>query len=511
MNCRICGTPIRAGETFCSLCGAKAEATESTYQGHAQPPVRQPDNQSYDGQSYRREDSRQSYRGEQYEQQKHSREPYGQYSGEPYGRQQRNGVYYSSEPAKSRKWLWITLSLVAVIAIAAVLILTMPFGNKPVAAPKGPWPFKGDTLQTKFVNDTFSVYSDSLAMLENQIDFAKLLEQPFDIKMDMNMKVFGQSVNMTMNAAYDNESLGVNMSGMGASVKALLLEDVLYMDAYGSVSGVDLNSPADLTTPMSLGDRLITFALGGNTEKDILTEVDYTALAEYFMNSIDEKCFETGDSKTTLTLHTGDIADALRTFAGKLEEDEELEYTVEKLVTYFSETSTDITKQIKGMADMLEKQAGTADFELVWEVSYKDEKPVAIEIKADAGGKEYVLSYSYERNGDSTDVAFEIIPGNISEAVSQMYNYRKNGNGVDFVATTVANSQTQTLSGYLEFSNNRMHGTETINVPGIGEETIEFNLTVNFGMPAVKVKDDGRFKMDTSGATIVDGSSMFGT
>ncbi len=525
MNCRICGTPIKAGEGFCSLCGEKAEFAEPQ-KSQAQQPFGQ--------QAYREQQSARSYEQQPYRrsdrQQPYTQQPYAQQSYEqPFNTPLNGNMYYGSQK-RSKKWVWITLVLVTVAAMAAILVFYV-FGNKqgtqgkPAAAP----PFKGDTPQTQFANDTAKVLSDSFAIFGDVgIDLSGMSEKPFEMKLDLRMKGMGEDVSGTVSVAYDNETFGMNISTEGITGKAQCIEDIMYAEVYGRVFGYDLHSSEDLSQPMTLKDRMM--ALGFYAQQSMPGETDYmtlsgfllqstfsggknTDLAGLLLNSIDESCFENSVSKTTLTLHAGDIADTLRTFAGKLEDNEELKKMYEDFIKETSGNSVDAISQLSGLADALEGQKETADPVIVWEVSYINEKPVSFIITAE----KYVYSLSCKQSKDTTEIIFESTPGSSSESVSGSCSFKKAGSGTEISGTMITQGTLMSFYGDIAFSGNNTHGTITMKTSGSSnlayglDVTIDFNLTVDIRMPHTKVKDDGRFKIDTSGATIIDGSSLLGT
>lgn len=469
MFCSKCGSPINEGEKFCSVCGQKVE-TAAVQQTQAEPPYGA--------------------------QQPYAQQPYGQ---QPYG------SMYNSAPKKSKKWLWITLSLVAVLAIAAAVIFAGSGTNQAGL-------FNGNTPQTQFANNAVRVFSDAFAGFgSGGGGFEELAEQPFDMTVDISAKAMGQDIDFTLDAAYDNEVLGMNLNAMGSSIKLLLLEDVLYMDTLGYVTGIDFNSSADLAKPMSLQDRLTALFEGLNIQQNTLTEKDYIALAELFLNSIDEKCFKSSGSKTTLTLDANDVVAALRTFAGKLDANKELKGKLEDYIKTSSEISgdeADVIKKINGAADSLEAQ-DMADFELVWEISFKNGKPVSFEITVKNGTEEYVLTFGYEKNGDSTDIVFELVPGSTSTgAVTGSFRYKKTSSGIEFEGDITAQGQSLTLEGNAEYIGDKANGTVIINIPGTGEISLDYEANLSIGMPDKKVKDDGRFEIDTSSATVTSMPSL---
>jgi hypothetical protein len=457
MFCSKCGSPINEGEKFCSVCGEKVEAAPMQ-QNQAQP----------DG----------------------AQQPYGQ---QPYG-----NMY--SVPKKSKKGLAITLSLVAVLAIAAVLIFVV-FGNQ-AALSQGL--FKGDTPQTQFANNAVRVFSDAFAGFgDGGSDIEELAKQPFDITMDISADAMGQPVNVTLDAAYDNETLGMNLNAMGSSVKMLLLEDVLYMDMFGSVAGLDFNSSADLSKPMPLEDRLMALVEDLNPQENTLSKEDYMAIAEMFLNSIDEKCFKNSDSRSTLTLGADDVVAALRTFAEKLDADKELKEKLEDYIEQSSGTSVDVIKEINDAADSLEGQEDAAGVEIVWDINFENGKPVSFEITAGDGIEEYALTFGYKKDGDSTDIEFELVSGSSSaDTVTGSFSYTKTDSGMEFEGDITVQGESLTIEGSEEIDGDKANGTITINIPETGEITLEYEATIKIGMPDSKVKDDERFEIDTENATV---------
>lgn len=479
MFCRKCGTPLEEGAKFCSVCGEKAD--------NGAPAQQNLDQQPYGEQSL-------------------EQQPYGQ---QPYGEQPYVNTSYN-EPKKSKKWLWISLSLVAVIAIAAVLVFVVFAGNGQPTLARESWPFKGDTTQTQFVNNSFKVFSNAFDGLgKEDSSFEKLATQPFDVNMDLDANYMGQSVALKLDAAYDQESLGMNLGVMGQSIKMMLLEDVLYVDSMGSVTGLKFSSNSDLSKPMLLEDRLKKLVEGLQMQQASLSEEDIIAVTELFVNSIDEKCFKTTDSKTTLTLNAQDIADTLRTFADKLDANKELKAKIEQYIKDSGAEAVDVIKEIKDAADSLDKDS--SDFEMVWEVGFKNEKPVSFEITLNANGQKVVITFGYEQKGDSTDITFNIDTGDSTVGnITGEFSYKKKGTGVEFEGSITAQGQTMTISGDTEQDGDKASGTITLNIPGLGEISLDYDSELNIGMPGKKVKDDDRFQIDTSNAVVTDMSSMPG-
>lgn len=462
MFCSKCGSPVNEGEKFCSVCGQQTE-TAGMQQTVDQPVAEQ---------------------------------PYGQ---QPYGQQPYNNGY-DNAPKKSKKGLWVALSLVAVLAIAAVLIFVVFANNQPTIS-QSELPFEGNTPQTQFANNTVRVFSDAFAGLGSDTSsFEEIADKPFDMTMDMTAGIMGQKFIVSLDAAYDNETLGFNINAMGTSVKMALLEDVLYMDMLGNVTGIDFNSSADLSKSMTLEDRITALVEGLGMQQSTLGEEDYIAIAELFLNSIDEKCFVSTDSKTTLTLEAGDVAAALKTFAGKLEENPELKTKLEAYINSSSGTTVDIIKELNDSADSIEKQ-DSADTKIVWEISFENEKPVSFEITASSGSEKYVLTFGYEKKGSGADISFKLDSGSTG-VITGSFSYTKTGNKTEYKGDITFEGQSLTIEGSSESNGNKVSGTMTINIPEAGEISLDYEGTLSIGMPGKSVKDDSRFKIDTDSATV---------
>ena len=310
MFCNNCGGEIPEGSAFCVKCGAKVNGAPATGQ-------------------------------QTYAQQPYSQQPYG---GQP--------PYGQPPKKKSKAWIFIAVGAVLLLAIAAVLIFVVFGGGG------GGWPFKGNTTQTKFANDAVEVFAGAFEGMGNQ-NMEKVMNEPFDIEMEVSVDTGVFPVEVSLATAYDEEVLGVQADVMGQDITVQLDEDVLYLSMYGQVQGYEFDTDADLSGPMTLEARLEALAEGMADNPD----VDYLMVAEAMLNSISEDCFEKSGNEATLTMTQDDVVDMLNTLQEMADKDDDLADALDDL-------DMDLDDAIEEAEDM-------DDFELVCTITYDGGSPVS--------------------------------------------------------------------------------------------------------------------------------------
>jgi hypothetical protein len=399
---------------------------------------------------------------------------------------------------KSMAALWISIAAVVVV-LAAVALFVWPgfitsigdFGGGHKAL------LSGNTPQTKFVNETFFVLEDSFSDMGNDT-ISKVLEQPFDMTMDMSANMQGQKNDVKLDVAYDKQTLGLSAEVGGEAVKVLLLEDVLYAEANGQTYGIEFGSNAELKKDMSLKDRIeaIVKDISNSTGKTSAAKLDYKKLVETLVNSIDEKCIEKSGSKTTLTLTMDDIYNTLETFADKLDKDEALNDSLSAYIKEVSGQSMDIASLLKSSLSMLKSEIGSVDFKMEWTISYTGGKPTGMEIVVNAEGTNVDFSYGYEKKASGNEIAADLTV-NGEKYFNADFSYDKKADGIDYQGTITAQGQSVGIKGNEDWKGDKTSGKMTLTNQG-EEVSFEYDETLKIGMPSEKVKDNSKFDIDTS-------------
>ncbi|MGE5496224.1 MAG: zinc ribbon domain-containing protein [Burkholderiales bacterium] len=464
MFCRKCGAPVNAGESFCSACGEKIEAARPS-QFEAQPAYQQPYVQPG--------------------QQQNGQTPYGQ---PPYGQPPKK---------KSKAVIWVIAAVVAVLAIAALLLF--------VVFPAGGfnWPFAGNTTQTRFINDSFRVFSGSFSGMGGGENFARLAKEPFEIGMDITTAMEGQQSKASIQAAYDSESLGLRLDQGGQATTVLLLENVLYSESGGITSGIRFETEADMSKSMTLEQR-INALFESYTKPQTTVNVDFGRVAEMFVNSIDEGCFERAGDSARLTLDIDDIIQTLRNFSEKLENDKQLLRDLEDYAKSVSGMQTDIISSLDMAVNALEEQKSELNFKIVLEIKYRNAAPASLTITFDDGSSEYVLYYGYDKAGDKTKIDFSVAAAG-TEVASGTINFGKTAQGIEYSADITAGGETLSIKGSEQRKGGDSSGEVTITIPGIGNLNATYETSLKFGKPSERVAD--KFKVDTDNANIIDASN----
>ncbi len=465
MFCTKCGAQLPEGSFFCTNCGSKIKSEPTPDVSSIVPPIM---DQSY-------------------------------------------GYAQPPQPKKkSKALLWVMIGVVAALAVAAVLIFV-------VFTPGGSgFPFSGNTTQTRFANDVVGVFSNAFDGLPNDKITSEILEKPFDMQLAYTTELSGIKTNIDLDAAYDEAALGLNittssdysnsefaeyfsdMEPLGSTVKMLLLDDVLYADQDGTVSGLRFDTDADLSKPMSLKERIASLF---NSDKN--SQIDYLKLSEMLLNSIDEKCFEKSAKETTLTLDGHALSEALDVFADKLEDDKELNDALSDIIKEISGYSYDMSNIISLAAPML----SDSDFELVWTVEYNGGKPDNMEIVFEESGSQvFEATFSSENKGDERELSLEITAD--GETAKMELLLTKAANGFDFKGTiSVPGSDEITIIGDQQISDGHLSGAMDITSAEMSI-SVAYEGAISIGMPKDAVKDDSRFEMNTNGAAISDLGNM---
>jgi hypothetical protein len=340
------------------------------------------------------------------------------------------------------------------------------------------------------------------------------------MSMKMSTDFSGIKNDADISAAYDDKTLGMSFTSssdysqsdmaeffadteaMESTVKLLLLEDTLYMDQDGTVSGLKFDTDTDLSKPMTLKNRIA--ALLENSQQN---GIDYLKLTEMFINSIEEGRFEKSADKATMTLDADALAQTLDVFADKIKEDEALSDALNDII----ETSTGLAYDISDLISLAAPMLSQSDFELKWTVQYRGGKPVsnAITFEQD-GSKVFDVVIAYEEQGDTREIDIELTAAGETGTVNMVFN--KTAKGLEFEGTVhIPGSDDVALSGWQEVSGDDISGSVKMTSAGTDIGTIDYEGTVSIGKPKQAVEDDSRFDMDTDSATITDMEDSFGS
>lgn len=457
MYCLKCGTPLPPDSFFCTNCGAKVD---NEYAPNIGPIVPPPMNQ-----------------------------PYGDGQQPP-------------QKKKSKALLWVLIGVGAALIVAAALLFLKPLGIG--------GPFSGSTVQTRFANDAVGVFIGAFSGLSDENVMTQIADKPFDLEMNYSTEVTGLKTDMTINAAYDEKALGVNVhtlldatnsgfsefftdtGSMESTMKMLLLEDSLYTDQDGVVNGLKFDTDADLSQPMPLRKRI--FALLNNENENTLA---YFKLTEAFLNSIDLKCFDKNARKTTLTLDTDDMVQSLNKLADEIEKNDELRNAFQSLTEDLNGEASDLSELIS--------EVEKSDFEMIWAVNYDGGKPVGIEIGFDESGSSVfkaVFCYETEDKGESINLEITDSSGQ-TLAVDLLLTKTENGIKYDGQLAVPGFLDKVSISGTQEIDDNHISGSCEMIVLGMSAN-VNYEGTVSIGMPKNAIEDDSRFAVDTDNAIISD-------
>lgn len=464
MYCTKCGAELPPDSQFCTVCGAKLENPAAPNVEPIAPPA----------------------------------------MDQPFA--------YGQPPKKKNKALFWTLIGVGMVFIVAAVLVFVFFASGTAG------PFSGNTVQTRFANDVVGVFTGTVSGLETQNDIKKIAVEPFELTMSNSIDMSGVKTDMDISYAYDQKTFGLNSTSaadysnseysdllgdqatMENTIKALLVEDTLYIDVDGNVTGIKFDSKADLSKAMSLKDRISALF-----ENNKLKEIDFLKLTELFLNSIDESCFDKSAGENTLTLNGKELADTLDTFADKLKDNKELNDAINEMIEEASGYPLDLSSAISLAAPMLEE----ADFELIMNVSYGNGRPTGLEIAFEEADSEvFDVAFEYENIKDGKVLTLNVSTPD-GQVLSLDLNITKTTNGADFDGTiSVPGSDDITISGSEEIAGDSITGTIEISM---GDQKITMNIdeTVKIGMPSEAVENDSRFAIDTTNANMVNLNEIF--
>lgn len=448
MNCRKCGAEIPPESAFCIQCGQSVDA------------------------------------GQPLQQAAYGQQPYGQ---QPYG--------YAQQPAPrkplSKGMKALIFGGAGAVLLAVVLILVFTLGGG------GGGPFAGNTIQTKFANEAVK-FGQSISDGFPKIDPVKLMTGPFEVSGDMSMDTGYGSQSVDFSAVYDEKALGV-VAENDYGVFVLLLKDSFEVDYDGYVTVYEFDTSADMDKAMPLMDRL-TAMLGA--EKGV--DVDYKKLAEMFVNSIPEECFDKTRDSFTMTLDVDDLVDTLNNFAEKLEGDKQLNEAFADMLDQMNADETELSGLVAEAADQLDDYSSYVDFEIEYEIVYEGGKPVGLNSSVDTGygsatvemeldGEDIVVST--ESTGGYSDFTFDLTFTRVSK-------------GYDFEGDLESYGEHGTLSGHLYWEDDSFDLLMEAESDAGDTVSLEAEFTLSYDMPDA-VEDDSRFDIDTDDAYTYDIEDMF--
>ena len=481
MFCPKCGTRLGEDARFCSECGASILQQTSHTEHSNNAAV---ENASMEVQPPGGGTAQVPYGGYVPPQ-----PPYGGYvpPEPPYGGYVPPGGYppYGAKPAKkpmskkAKALIWGGIGLAVVLAIAAVLVFVVFAG--------GGGPLSGNTVQTQFVNEAVKVFAGAFSDF-SALKMTDITEQPFDMELLVTVKGggLGTAAKVGVEMAYDQQDLGAAVDAGFVRIKLLMQEDTLYVDNGYSVMGVQLDSDADLSKPMSLKQRLAALAGGEN-------EADIKRLVEAFVNSISEECFIKTGRSFTLELSEADMRDALEMFEVKLNQDRNLRNDMESLLQ--GEDIDDI------LAEAISSLRG-AKFDLTIEIEYKGGAPAGLNVDIESYGATMEMAFEYEKKNNVTLITLDAAGAGMGKAEIELELTNVPG-GLELIGSMEAGYDSLDLDGLIEKSGNTLFGSLDIS-DGREEGTLEFEYTVIPGMPRKAVQEDRRFAIDTDDAQILD-------
>ncbi len=463
MFCKKCGAPVGEGSRFCMNCGTPVEPEP---QGESVPAA--PDGIPAPSPTQ-------------------VQNAYGYippFNGSaPYG----PPPVKKSMSKKAKGLMWGGIGLAAALGIAAILVFVVFAGGGLLS---------GNTVQTRFVNAGAGVFAEALS------DFSlgpvpDLGSQPFDMEITVDAKIPSSGGNMEVSMAYDKQALGVLLNSEDTGkIRMLLLEDTLYAETFGSVSGIRFDTDADLSMPMMLKDRLNALA------SDDKEEVNYKILAEAFVNSIDEECFEKKKDSFELNLTAKDVQDALETFTEKLDEDDALSKELKKLAENSGSSHTDIEEALEQAVAALDYE----DFDLSIVITYAGSKPTQIKMTFEDDTEETVISFGSKQQEKGRLIRFSIKSDNAYSEVDAEMLVSKASDGLELSGSFEPGvGENFDFDGIIKLSGDTLSGDFDIKGSGTDEDvSLSFERVLTLGMPGTPVEKDRRFKMDTAGADVED-------
>ena len=416
-------------------------------------------------------------------------------------------AFISGQPPKKKgkALLWVLIG-VGVALIAAAVLFFVVFAPGGIAGP-----FSGNTVQTRFANDVVGVFSGAASGFETKSNMTDITEKPFDMKMNYTAEITDINADFDIEAAYDEKALGLSINtsmdysnsalaelmsdqaSADSAIKLLLLEDVLYVEHDGVTDGIRFDTKSDLSKPMSLKERISALMNNQN-----IKNINYIALIEAFLNSIDEKCFVKNADQFTLTLDSASMADALEAFSEMLDNDEALK---ESFMALSMDEELDFSEAIE--------TAENSDYEMEWIVDFENGRPVGFNVSFDeSGSKAFEAAFGYENEKNGKAISFELSDES-DNVFSGNVVLSKTEKGVDFDGSIEAAGSGQIdISGSSEIDNENISGSVEISGLGMTAST-QYEGTVSIGMPDKAVENDSRFELDTEGAIITDMGDVF--
>ncbi len=457
MVCFHCGAVVGNGDAFCSSCGARMNAVQPR-QMSAVPPAQPPPVPPV-----------------------------------PPARASRS----ADKPPHRRRGLWAIIAAAALIVVAVIVLFVWPGVLK-----GGGGPLSGDTVQTRFYNDSAAVFTDAFSGLGESV-FADLADQPFQLSLDLDVEAGDEdSVPLTLEVAYDGEALGASLEGDFGALTLLLLEDVLYAATPDGVSGLELESGADLTDSMTLAERLGALTSGSAEEKE-----DMRMLLEAFMNSIDEDCFQKSASEATLTMDADDIADALRTLADKVDDDRDLRNAADRAVSRVFYTNIVISDTLESVAAAVGAVENVTAPGLEYSVMYEDGRPIGVSMEGTVDGQKLEASFGYNRAGDTVDMLFTAaLPDGSAMEGTLRYQIEKDGLG--FGGEMDIGPNHYEFSGEVVRSGDDLSGRFDAYIDGF-KTSVYFDGNLTFGKLMKTVEK--LFKIDTRNANVYKLKELLGS
>lgn len=471
MYCAKCGTQISPDGRFCMNCG------EPVLNGS-------------EGEGYNTNQN----------DQQQTDVSFGEYYAQPLTE---DAPLHTKQTKNKKTMVLIIASVLLVCALAAALFLDV------FATEKG-WPLSGDTLQTRFVNDSIKVFDIAFG----DINYGKtdeMKDQPFEMK--MNLKFDNAIPGTVINAdsvfeyAYDEKALGIKMTQEHNTFKYLLLKDVFYFESIGNyldqvfseTVGIKFESDKDLSKPMGLEERMNALLFGDEPD------LDFTKIFEHFFNSINKECFHKNDRYTTVKLNGSDLSQTLKTFSGKLRDDKELNESIKDLL----EKLIGIRLDISSLIPMITYQLSEQDFELIWTVRYSNANlPEQVEISFFEKGKSvFDFAFNAQRKENHRSMAFDfLIPDKFKDVlltIEMQIDIQPDeieyGGSIILNDTTMEFEHLERWDGYSFHGNAKISSSDQLDVMGFS-----YSGDLTIGAPSIAVKDDERFSVNTKDAKILD-------
>lgn len=447
MLCRNCGVDIPVGSSFCIHCGAKADDIPQTQAAFAQP-----------GGGYPAMPQ--------------------QTPKKPLGKGMKLAIFGGGAAV--------------LLIVALILIFTLSGGGL----------LSGNTVQTKFVNENVRVMT---LMMEDfrTADTSKMLSGPFDFTAEVTTEANGQKTDTEMSMAYDQKAFGLISDSDYGSVKLLLVGEELRVESYGSVQVIEFDSDADLDKNMTLLNRFLAILNTGDAN------INYKKFVEILVNSIPEDCFEKTSDSLTMTLDAGALVDTLDAFADAIEKEEEID-----------KAFNDFSKEVAGKSLDLSELAGLAakalksynyDFDLEWEVSYKNGAPngITISYEDDSGYNDFTLEMSYEKASGGKDIDISLETKSGYSDLSLEMTTKNTSEGVEFEGDIKTQYDKISFEGIQKVKGDNFSVEMSMDSSGGYSYSYSMEGTITYGTPKKAVESDRRFDIDTEDANYRDLSDAF--